>query len=126
MAQPWTRIGRQDLRIQREQCLDEGFDLAPFESEFSALDVDEVDTRPDLVRRAGALVDLTTALAPKPGRMRCAQFARRARLARCSARLPWTGTGCWTGCTGGGRGGRADACSGSRQSAACADRSMPT
>jgi hypothetical protein len=60
-------LKREDLRIQREQCADEGFDLQPFEAEFKALDADGMENDPKFMKRALALLDATTRLKPRDG-----------------------------------------------------------
>lgn len=48
---------REDLKIERSQCIDEGKDVSPFEAEFAQLDVPEVDQDPVLIERAEKLLD---------------------------------------------------------------------
>jgi len=60
--QPWMSISRNDLKIERAQCLDEGKDVSPLEAEFQALDVPEVETDAKLQARAGKLLDRTLRL----------------------------------------------------------------
>jgi hypothetical protein len=59
----WLWIGPGDLRIEREQCRDEGRDLAPFEGRFDEL-IAAMEAVPDgydprLNERAGRLLDRT-------------------------------------------------------------------
>ena len=64
--QPWLFISNDDLKTERQQCLDEGRDVGVLEAEFAAL------TGADLAdeanqRRAEALLDRTQDLPLKPG-----------------------------------------------------------
>ncbi|MFP3938294.1 MAG: ADP-ribosylglycohydrolase family protein [Phycisphaerae bacterium] len=53
----WVLPSRADLLTERRQCIEEGKDISAFDQEFKALDVDGVDSDPELIARAGRLFD---------------------------------------------------------------------
>jgi hypothetical protein len=53
----WVLPTRKDLQTERQQCVEEGKDVSALAAEFDALDVDAVDTDPELIARAGRLLD---------------------------------------------------------------------
>ncbi len=53
----WVLPTRTDLKTEHRQCIEEGKDVSAFEAEFEALDVDGVDSEPELIERAGRLLD---------------------------------------------------------------------
>jgi ADP-ribosylglycohydrolase len=67
MKHIWLYISQQDLYTEREQCLDEGKEIAPLQQEFDALDRPEVADDPKLQAQAEALLDKTLFLPIKPG-----------------------------------------------------------
>jgi hypothetical protein len=69
---PWTKdswiyISKKDLEIEKEQCQDEGKDIAKFQAEFEALLAADLENDMELQTRAGKLLDRTVRLRPASG-----------------------------------------------------------
>ncbi|MEK6796228.1 MAG: ADP-ribosylglycohydrolase family protein [Spirochaetota bacterium] len=62
MIHKWITITNGDLRVEREQCIDEGKDIASVEKEFDALSSLDLDNDMSLQARAEVLLDKTIAL----------------------------------------------------------------
>ena len=85
-TKPWMCLSKADLNTEREQCRDEGKDLAKYEAEFDALLAAGLDEDLALQPRAGKLLDRTLGLRPKkdfpyrePSALADIRKARRAR-----------------------------------------------
>lgn len=60
-GQLWNQVSKDDLAIEREQCVDEGRDIAPVQPEFDALLAADL-TEPEAQERACAFLDRTQEL----------------------------------------------------------------
>src|SRR5512133_3254847 len=63
----WLTVSKKDLKIEQEQCRDEGKDLSKLQAEFDALDQLDLDNDVALQIRAGRLLDKSYRTRPQSG-----------------------------------------------------------